>query len=125
MQNWSNTDTSLTVTTAAAGTVGSPAWDNIPAIVGYFGAGLATTNTDPQTVLGSNTAISLTANSSAGAIAGGLHEIANDTVAFQGSGSANAPHLVIYLNAAGRENVTFSCVLRELDNWEMRQTHEA
>jgi hypothetical protein len=41
--------------------------------------------------------------------------IANPTVALQGSGSANAPNLVVFLDATGRQNVTFSFNARDID----------
>lgn len=120
-QNWSNTNALLTTSTPAAGQVGSTVWDLIPSIVGYSGAGLAGVNANPQLILAESLAVSLNANSTAGATAGGLHEIADDTIAFQGSGSANAPSLVIYLDATGREDITFSCLLKELDGSTVNQ----
>jgi hypothetical protein len=120
-QDWSNTGALLNSSTPAAGQAGSTVWDLIASIVGYSGAGLAGVNTDPQTVVADSAAVSLTANSSAAGTAGGVHEIANDTIAFQGSGSANAPSLVIYLDATGREDVTFSCDLKELDGSTVNQ----
>ena len=48
---------------------------------------------------------------------GGVAEfqIANPTVALQGSGTADAPSLVFYLDATGRENVVFSFNARDID----------
>jgi hypothetical protein len=49
---------------------------------------------------------------------GGIAEfdgIADPTVALQGSGTADAPYLVIHLDATGRQNLTFSTRLRDID----------
>ena len=42
-------------------------------------------------------------------------ELANPTVALAGSGTARAPYLAFYLDATGRENVTFSFNARDID----------
>ena len=41
--------------------------------------------------------------------------LADPTVALQGSGTADAPHLVMYLNATGRQNVVVSFLARDID----------
>ena len=49
---------------------------------------------------------------------GGVAEfdgIANPTIALQGSGTADAPHLVMYLDATGRQNVRVQFNARDLD----------
>ena len=85
-QNWSGTDALMTGNAGASGTAGSTAWDLVPGIVGYSGNGLtAPAGTDPQTILGTSALISLLGNSTTGNSQGGFHEIANDTIAFQGS----------------------------------------
>src|SRR5262249_32413789 len=72
----------------------------------------ATTAVDPGTVTGDSTVandLDVIANQSNTAITnGGVAEfdgIANPTVALQGSGTADAPYLIFYLNASGRQNV--------------------
>ncbi len=107
-QNWAGT--------AALLTAGS--WANIASIVGYRGDALtAAPGTDPQTILadGSATPIDLLNASTTGSGTGGIHEISDDVVGLQGSGTADAPHLVFYLDATGRENITFAATIRELD----------
>jgi predicted extracellular nuclease len=48
---------------------------------------------------------------------GGVAEfqIVDPTIGLQGSGTADAPHIVLYLNSLGREEVTVSYRLRDLD----------
>jgi VCBS repeat-containing protein len=108
-QNWTGTSALLT-----AGN-----WNNIASIVGYRGDGLTNnTSTDPQTVLanGDATPIDLINASTTSSATGGVHEINDDVVALQGSGTADAPHLVIYLDTTSVKNVHFTATLRELDN---------
>ena len=97
-QNWSNT--SLITT--------NHDWSSVPGIVGYRGDALTgSTGTDPQTIVadGSVTPVDFTANQTDPNtfVSGGVneYEITNPTVAFQGSGTADAPHIVINLNTSG------------------------
>lgn len=108
IQNWSGT----------AGLLIADSWAGIASIVGYRGDGLTNnTSTNPQTTLadGSSTPINLINSSSSGSATGGVHEINDDVVALQGSGTADAPHLVIYLDTTAVQNVHFTATLRELD----------
>ena len=112
-QSW--TDTSQITT--------NNVWTGVPGIVGYLGdySGGADTGVDPQTLLSdfSSTAISVLANQTDPnpLTSGGLgeFELANPVVAFQGSGTADAPHIVISVNTTGATNVTVSYVLRDVD----------
>lgn len=96
-------------------------WSGVPSIMGYRGDGLAAAaGVDPQTVLAVGTAVvDVNANqldpNTFGT--GGVTEfgIANPVVGLSGSGTGRAPNLVIYLDATGRENVTVSYLLRDLD----------
>ena len=97
-------------------------WSQVPGIVGYRGDDLTTAvGADPQTILadGATTPVDVTANATNPDIvtSGGIFEfeIANPTVAFQGSGTSDAPHLVISLNTVGSTNVTVSYNLRDID----------
>jgi len=95
-------------------------WDTVPSIVGYRGDGLTSaTGVDPQTVVadGSASPVNIIANLSAANSTGGLgeFELTNPAVGLQGSGTADAPHLVIYLDATGRQNLHISYTLRDLD----------
>lgn len=112
IQNWSNT--SLITT--------NDVWSGVPGIVGYRGDDLTTaTGTDPQTLLmdGSSTPVSVFANQTnpdtfnSGAPA--EFEIANPVVSIQGSGTGDAPHLVVSVNTTGANNITVTYNLRDLD----------
>ena len=108
-QNWTGTSALLT----------TGSWSGIPSIIGYRGDGMTSnTATDPQTTLadGSGTPVDLINASTSGSNTGGIHEIENDVVALQGSGTADAPHLVIHVDTTGRQSVTLTALLRELDS---------
>jgi len=97
-------------------------WSAVPGIVGYLGdysAG-APTAVDPRTVLIDMTnqdVIANQANPDTQASGGvGEFEITNPTVALQGSGTADAPNIIIYLNTTGQSNIRFSCNVRDIDN---------
>ncbi len=98
-------------------------WSGVASIVGYLGQDITTaTGTDPQTLTTNSSVandVDVIANQSNTSINnGGIAEfdgIANPTIALQGSGTADAPHLIFYLDATGRENITFSCNVRDLD----------
>ncbi len=99
-------------------------WSMVPGIVGYRGDDLNTTvGVDLQTVVadGSTTPVDVNANRSDPDtfLSGGLVEfdgITNPVVAFQGSGTADIPHLVIYLNTTGFTNIQVSYNARDIDN---------
>ena len=97
-------------------------WSGVPSITGYLGdtnAG-SPTGVNPTTLtapaLG---AVNVTPNTSSGnPSGGGVYEvtIAGDTmVAFNGSGTADAPSLVLYMNSTGRDVVTVDFDIRDLD----------
>jgi predicted extracellular nuclease len=98
-------------------------WSGVPSIVGYRGDDLTTvTATDPQTIVadGSGTPVDVNANQTNPNTnaTGGVTEfdtLADPTVALQGSGTADAPHLVIYLNSSGRQNIVLSFNARDID----------
>ena len=98
-------------------------WNNVPSIVGYRGDNLAsTTGVDPQTVLadGSSTPIDVNVNRNDpnAFTTGGVTEfdgISNPVVALQGSGTARAPHLVLYLDTTDKQNINVSFTLRDID----------
>lgn len=120
-QNWSNTGLITTLDN----------WSGVPGIVGYRGDGLTATNqVDPQTVVldGSGTPVQVNPNSNdasgqpvtpSNAVSGGIYEfdnLSNPTIAMQGSGTADAPHLVIGLNTSGTTALHISYNLRDLDD---------
>jgi predicted extracellular nuclease len=97
-------------------------WSGVPGIIGYRGDGLTSANdVDPQTVLadGSSTPVDVNANRNNPDTftTGGVteFEIANPAVALQGSGTADAPHIVLYLNTLGESNIAISYNLRDID----------
>ena len=111
-QNWS--DTGLITT--------DDTWSGVPGVEGRRGDDLTTaTGTDPQTVLadGASTPLDVNANqTNPNTFAtGGVAEfhLLDPTVALNGSGTADAPHVVLYLNTTGMEDVTVSYNLRDLD----------
>ena len=97
-------------------------WSLVPSIQGFLGdidAG-SPTGVDPRTLTASSgrrrrrdrqpSAPNTLTN-------GGVAEfaIANPTVALNGSGTADAPSLVLYMNAAGRKDVRLSFDARDID----------
>lgn len=98
-------------------------WTGVPGIQGFLGQDITTvTGADPQTLVGTSALandLDVIANQTNPNITnGGVAEfdgIANPTVALQGSGTADAPHLVVYLNTVGRSGITVSYVLRDID----------
>jgi len=111
-QNWTNTG----LITAADD------WNGVPGIIGYRGDDMTTTTaTDPSTILsdGSATPIDVNANQSNPNTftAGGIteFEITDPVVALQGSGTADAPHIVLHLNTTGQSSIRLQCNLRDID----------
>ncbi|KRC18259.1 ExeM/NucH family extracellular endonuclease [Acidovorax sp. Root217] len=111
-QDWTNLSTLITTAND---------WSGVPSIVGYRGDDLTTvTGTDPQTVLAgtatpqSATLLDANTASTTGAV-GVFSTLPNPVIAMQGSGTADAPHLVIHLNATGRKDIVVSYTLRDID----------
>ncbi len=119
-QNWTNTGLITT----------SNDWSGVPGIIGYRGDALTgATGVDPQTVVadGSGTPVNVIANQTNPNTnaTGGIAEFeqtqqaapanTNPVVAFQGSGTARAPHIVITLNTTGQTNINISYNLRDVD----------
>ena len=95
-------------------------WSGVLGIQGFLGddAG-AGTGVDPQTVVIDYTTIDVIANQTNPNITnGGVAEfdgIANPVVAFQGSGTADFPNIILYLNTTGQTGVNISYNLRDID----------
>jgi hypothetical protein len=112
-QNWSNIGL-ITV---------NDDWSAVPGIVGFLGNydAASPTNIDPRTLLAPFTTndVDVIANQTNpdANISGGVaeFEITNPTIALQGSGTADAPHIVIYLNTTGRSNIIFAANIRDID----------
>jgi uncharacterized protein len=95
-------------------------WALVPSIQGFRGDNLvSSTAVDPQTIVGDSNRLNVIANqTNPGTLStGGVAEfaIANPSVALNGSGTADAPYLALYLNATGRKDVTLSFNARDLD----------
>jgi len=99
-------------------------WSAVPGINGYFGENGATNTTgvDPTTLttdLGDGvTDVFANQSNPTTFVSGGPAEfdgIANPTVAMQGSGTADAPHLIVYINSTGKQNLVLSYTLRDID----------
>ena len=110
-QDWSNTGLITT----------DNVWTGLASIIGYGGNDItATTGVDPQTLLGEGTlTINVKANQTnpntftSGGF--GEFEITNPVIAFQGSGTSDAPNLVIFLNTTGVTNIKVKYNLRDID----------
>jgi predicted extracellular nuclease len=97
-------------------------WAGVPGIIGYRGDDAAAgTGVDPQTVTQDLSAVvDVNANRADPNtfVTGGVTEfdgIPNPVVAFQGSGTADFPNLVISLNTTGQSSVNVAYNLRDID----------
>ena len=98
-------------------------WSGVPSIEAFLGQDITTaTGADPRTLTADSTVandLDVIANQSSTAITnGGVAEfdgIADPVVALQGSGTADAPSLVLYLDATGRQNVRVQFNARDID----------
>jgi VCBS repeat-containing protein len=110
-QNWSNTELITT----------NDDWSGVPGIVGFLGQDITTAvGADPQTLLGESTLandVDVIANlASPSTTAGGVGEFpTSGVVALQGSGTADAPYLLLTLNTTGQANVHVAYNLRDID----------
>ena len=96
-------------------------WAGVPSIVGFRGDDITgSAGIDPRTLTGDGTVtVDVIANQTNPATLanGGVAEfaIANPTIALNGSGTADAPNLVLYMDATGRKNVHLELDVRDLD----------
>jgi VCBS repeat-containing protein len=96
-------------------------WSGVPSIVGYLGdlSSGSITNKDARTVTEANLgAVDVIANQTGYGISnGGVAEFQNGNaqIGFQGSGTADAPSVVLYLNATGRQALQLDLDLTRLD----------
>ena len=97
-------------------------WSGVPGILGFLGQEITTaTGADPQTLLGVSAVandIDVIANQTSTGIAnGGVAEfhIPDPVVGLNGSGTADAPHLLINVSTSGHTDVRVSYNLRDLD----------
>ena len=125
-QNWSNTALIST----------NNDWSAVPGIVGYLGDDntSAVTGVDPQTITSdygatSNFVFANQTNASSFG-SGGPAEfdaLSDPTVAMQGSGTGDAPHLILYINSTGKQTLNLSYNLRDIDcgNFSITQQFNA
>ncbi len=99
------------------------AWTGVPGIEGFLGQDLTTAaGTDPQTLLGTSAAandLSVLANQTNPNITNGdviEFQVADPTIGFQGSGTADAPNIIINLNTSGQSGINVAYNLRDLDS---------
>lgn len=99
-------------------------WSPVLGIEGYLGQDITTlTAVDPQTLLTTSALpndLDLIANQTNPntLTSGGVGEfdtLADPVVALQGSGTADAPYLIIYLNTTGQSNINVAYNLRDVD----------
>ncbi|MEZ4645882.1 MAG: hypothetical protein R3E31_24720 [Chloroflexota bacterium] len=111
-QDWSNTSL-ITV---------DDDWSGVAGVIGYRGDNLtAVTGTDPQTIVadGTGTPVDVIANQTTPdtLTSGGIaeFEITDSVIALQGSGTADAPFLLIHLDTTGYSNIQVAYNLRDID----------
>lgn len=98
-------------------------WSGVPGIIGYRGDDLTTnTGVDPRTILadGSATPVNVWANQTNPDtfVSGGVAEfdtLPNPSIALNGSGTADVPHIVISLNTLGTTALNVAYNVRDLD----------
>ena len=120
-QNWSNTSQINSPDNWATGGP-APNTPGVQGVIGFLGQDITTAiDADPQTLLGvsaSATDVDVIPNQTNTAITNGgvaEFELADPVVALQGSGTADAPHLLFHLDTTGASNITISYNLRDID----------
>ncbi len=111
-QDWSNTNQ----------IVANDDWSGVPHIIGYLGNYTAEqpSGVDPRTLTAPSTLgeVDVLANQpNVSSTSGGVAEfqITNPTIGIQGSGTGDAPSIVLYMDASGRTDVRVQANLRDLD----------
>jgi predicted extracellular nuclease len=97
-------------------------WSGVAGIEAFLGQDITTaTGTDPQTLLGTSAVandLDVIANQTNTAITNGgvaEFEITNPTIALQGSGTADAPYVLLHLNTTGKSSIRVAYNLRDID----------
>jgi hypothetical protein len=100
-------------------------WAPVPGIQGFLGQDIVTaTGVDPRTILAPASLLANDLDVIANQpnpdtlASGGVAEfdtIANPSVALNGSGTGDVPHLIIYLNTTGQSNIRVQYDARDLD----------
>lgn len=115
-QDWSNTS----LITA------NDDWSGVPGVMGYRGDTLtAATGANPQTILADGTGVLDVNANQTNAITfntGGVAEfelagssLSDSTIALTGSGTADAPFILLHLNTTGWQTIQVGYLLRDLD----------
>jgi hypothetical protein len=110
-QDWSNTTLLST----------NDNWGGVPSIIGYRGDNItAAIGVDPQTLVGEGIVtidVNVNQTNPNTNTTGGVteFEISNPVIALQGSTTADAPNLIIYLNTLGVSNLSIQYTLRDID----------
>lgn len=100
-------------------------WSGVAGITGYLGDSdplAAVTNVDPRTLTADipTVAVDVIANqlNPATNISGGVgeFEITDPTIALQGSGTADAPYILLFLNTSGKQNINVAYAIRDIDS---------
>ena len=97
-------------------------WTGVPSITGHLGDSSAgtTADVDPRTLTAdAGATIDVIANqANSSSTSGGVLEmqLADPAVALQGSGTADAPYLVVYLDTSGRQSVNVQFDARDMDS---------
>ncbi|HNK69899.1 MAG TPA: hypothetical protein PKH36_14330, partial [Flavobacteriales bacterium] len=98
-------------------------WAVVPSIIGYRGDGLTGgTGTDPQTLIADDLVLVVDVNAnqtnpntfSTGGVA--EFEITDPTIALTGSGTADAPYLLLHLNTSGLVNIHVAYNVRDIES---------
>lgn len=96
-------------------------WSGVAGIIGYRGDNLTAANdVNPQTVLADDAGLVVDVNANqtnTNSSTGGVSEfdITDDVVAFQGSGTADAPYLLLHINTTGFGTIQVSYNVRDID----------
>ena len=97
-------------------------WSGVPGIIGYIGEiGALAPAVDPQTLLLDYSVLSpvdVIAQAATTQSNGGVGEfdgLVDPVVGLQGAGTADAPHLLVFLNTTGRQNIRVRYNVRDID----------
>ncbi|MEO6656071.1 MAG: hypothetical protein ABIO36_08305, partial [Pyrinomonadaceae bacterium] len=111
-QNWSNPGL-ITV---------NDDWSGVVGIQGFLGQDITTgTGIDPRTLLTTSALandIDVIAQTTPANTSGGVGEmdtLPDPTIALQGSGTADVPNIILYLNTTGQNNIRVSYNARDID----------
>ena len=96
-------------------------WTGVPSIQGFLGDNAATTsspyNIQTQVALGTGTQDVIANQTNTGITNGGVAEFAitNPTIALQGSGTADYPFILLYMNTTGVSGLSVNFTARDID----------